>query len=541
MSIARRRIEGKPRDEWPLVIRYTGRDGRRHTETIQSGLKKDAQRRLREIEIEKEHGLHVPKSQTENMAFLLKLWLDHYEVLVKRGIKAYSTFLNYKRDVKLHLLPEFGGTLITRLEAIHVQHFVDNLMSRRIFSTDGTGKRRERQYSLSRLKVITIPVKLALDFAVDHKLVGRNVLKDRPIRLPEARESTRPWLEFEDAKALLRACDQRKALGLHTDDSARLWRNQSLLIMLLMFTGMRESEACGLQWEDIDLSKRMIHVRHQMTRLGQVTERLKTKKARRSIPVNEMLYQALVNHASLEERHGQVLSGANNQPMRSYVVIQTIIPKVMKRAGLVKDDGTHKFTAHQLRHFAGSIWLAEGMPLDQVSRLLGHGSSAITQKVYIHQLQHDDRAAVAIERIGALISGQPVPTVQMIEQAIAEPEVRLNSSYDRVIEMPVSAPQPAPIRTIKDLRAMQRGRALELWKANRSAAEIAAELGVTNVTVTSWIQEDHGDLRRAVRMARAYEKLTPEQITERQRKNRERYHERRKQMRETASRNVTPE
>jgi hypothetical protein len=40
---------------------------------------------------------------------------------------------------------------------------------------------------------------LALDFAVDHKLVGRNVLKDRPIRLPEPPESTREWLEQEDA------------------------------------------------------------------------------------------------------------------------------------------------------------------------------------------------------------------------------------------------------------------------------------------------------------------------------------------------------
>jgi integrase len=546
MSIARRRIPGKPREEWPLVIRYSGRDGNRHEETIKSGLKKEAQRRLREIEYEKEKGIHVPKSQTENIAFLFKLWLDHYEMLINRGHGARSTLDAYKRDVKLHLLPEFGGTLITRFEALQGQHFVDKLMSRRPFRKDGSGKREATgQYSYSRLKAITIPLKLALDFAVDHKLVGRNVLKDRPIRLPEPPESTREWLEQEDAVKILRACEQRKAVGLHSDDNALLWRNQAVLIMLLMFTGIREAEACGLQWQNVDFSRRLLHVRHQMGRDGVITERLKSKKAKRSIPINEFLYEALVRHApDVQDRVGTVLRNRWNQPMRLNVVISTIIPKVMTRAGLVKDDGSHKFTAHQLRHFAGSIWLAQGMPLDEVSRILGHTTIDFTRKTYIHQLEGDTRAAEAIERVGALFSGRPVTMLPAISTTADAPMIEYRPEAENgqtLPSMPVEIEAKPFDFTTKGMREMQRQRCFELWKANRSAREIAAEIGVTNVTVLDWIQQEFGNLKRVVQRTRRYEHATetPERREERNRKQREYYHARRQRARQNVSRDVT--
>jgi integrase len=540
MSVARRKIPGKPPEEWPLVIRYTGRDGRWHTETIKSGLKKDAQRRLREIEIEKEKGIHVPKSQTENMAFLFRLWLEHYETLVHRGFKARSTFLNYERDVRLHLLPEFGGMLITRFEALQAQHFVDQLMRRKVLLRDGSGKRDpNKQYSISRLKQITIPLKLALDFAMDHKLVGRNVLADRPIRLPEMPDSNRQWMQVDDARKILRALNARRALGTHSDDNALLWRNQRLLIVLLMFTGIREAEACGLQWANVDLSRHVLHIRHQMGRDGIITERLKSKKAKRTIPINPLLYQALVNHAPrVEDRIGTVIRNTRGEPMRMSTVISKIIPKVMERAGLVDDNGRHRFTAHQLRHFAGSVWLAEGMRLDQVSRLLGHSSTSITEKIYIHEQEHDTQAAEVIARVAGIISGTPVDPMPVISPASAVPMIEQRAAVEFDLPAMVESPPPAPVYTTKGHREIQRQRAVELSK-DRSSAEIARELGVSQITVIEWIQEANGNLKRSVKRAAQYEKLTPEEREERNRKQREYYQKRRQKHHESMSRNVT--
>ena len=42
---------------------------------------------------------------------------------------------------------------------------------------------------------------------------------------------------------------------------------------------------------------------------------------------------------------------------------------------------------HELRHSAGSIWLAREMTLEQVSFRLGHSSVRVTENVYLHQLK----------------------------------------------------------------------------------------------------------------------------------------------------------
>jgi integrase len=538
MSIARRKVTGKGAEERPLVIRYTGRDGKRHQETIKSGLKKDAARRLREIEIEKEHGIHVPKSQTENMAFLFKLWLDHYELLVNRGIKARSTFDGYKRDVELHLLPEFGGTLITRFEALYAQHFVDQMMSKSPLKRDGSGKREHgRRYSLSRLRIITIPLKLALDFAVDHKLAGRNVLKDRPIRFPEMPSDEREWMDLEDGRKVLVALDRRKANGVKGDDNALLWRNQAVVILIMMFCGLREAEACGTQWEDIDLTERILHVRHQVERgTNRITTRLKSKSAKRSIPINEILYQALIKHAPrVEDRFGCVVKNTRGGVMATQTVIMTIIPKIMERAGLVKKDGSHRFTAHQLRHFAGSIWLAEGMPLDEVSRLMGHSRIETTRKTYIHQLQHDTRAREALERVSSLFTGRPVPDalpsapgvpLRLEHQQPGNQAAVADANGMEPVVMATDNGPAAPLDFSKGLRELQREHALSLWPAH-STREIAKMVKVSQMAVAEWIQEAHGNLKRRVLRTRRYENRTPEETEEINRKQREAYRRRR--------------
>lgn len=51
-------------------------------------------------------------------------------------------------------------------------------------------------------------------------------------------------------------------------------------------------------------------------------------------------------------------------------------------------------TPHALRHTAASLLIADGVPLDVVSRMLGHDGSRITKQIYIHitqELKNHDR------------------------------------------------------------------------------------------------------------------------------------------------------
>jgi integrase len=54
-------------------------------------------------------------------------------------------------------------------------------------------------------------------------------------------------------------------------------------------------------------------------------------------------------------------------------------------------------TLHSLRHTHASILIASGLDVLTISRRLGHGSPAITLKVYGHLFKTDDRAAQIME------------------------------------------------------------------------------------------------------------------------------------------------
>jgi integrase len=58
--------------------------------------------------------------------------------------------------------------------------------------------------------------------------------------------------------------------------------------------------------------------------------------------------------------------------------------KAQIAAGITKADGTAKYTPHSLRHFFASTALANGVPIHEVSRWLGHKSIKTTVDIYGH-------------------------------------------------------------------------------------------------------------------------------------------------------------
>jgi integrase len=57
-----------------------------------------------------------------------------------------------------------------------------------------------------------------------------------------------------------------------------------------------------------------------------------------------------------------------------------------------------RLTPHGLRHLHASLLLAEGLPLPEVSRRLGHANPSIIAGVYSHAMRDDTAAAQNIER-----------------------------------------------------------------------------------------------------------------------------------------------
>ena len=96
------------------------------------------------------------------------------------------------------------------------------------------------------------------------------------------------------------------------------------------------------------------------------------------------------------QEHGLVLASKVGTPLDPSHVRREFRRAIRGAAGLDPDD----WTPRELRHSFVSLLSDSGMPLEEISRLVGHSSTAVTELVYRKQirpvLQH---GATAMDRI----------------------------------------------------------------------------------------------------------------------------------------------
>jgi integrase len=70
--------------------------------------------------------------------------------------------------------------------------------------------------------------------------------------------------------------------------------------------------------------------------------------------------------------------------------------RVLTNAGIEAGD----WTPRELRHSFVSLLSDDGVPIEQISRLVGHTSTVVTEKVYRHQLRPVvEDGATAVDRL----------------------------------------------------------------------------------------------------------------------------------------------
>lgn len=202
---------------------------------------------------------------------------------------------------------------------------------------------------------------------------------------------------------------RRSEIPLYLEGCSVLYRP---VAELLIATGMRISEALGLQWDDVDFDRRVIRVYRQRTAGGD--DHTKSRRFR-SVSVGERLLRVLRDHYARQSElyacdlthhnvfvmpvrvrrhdHGRWRSSTAGEPMD-----RTTVSRDWHKHAL-EDAGLRDMPLHSLRHTAAASWLLAGQPLIYVQRQLGHSSITITERYYGHLEQSfADAAANETER-----------------------------------------------------------------------------------------------------------------------------------------------
>ncbi|MCL5884845.1 MAG: site-specific integrase, partial [Deltaproteobacteria bacterium] len=134
------------------------------------------------------------------------------------------------------------------------------------------------------------------------------------------------------------------------------------IIVLSLETGMRKEEVLALKWDHLDFSGRSIFV-----------EKSKNGESR-NVPMSERLSAVLRKHPV---RVGSPYVFAKKKNGKRYLDVKTAFEGACDRAEIVG------FRFHDLRHTAASHMAMAGVPLKAIGAILGHKTSAMTDR-YAH-------------------------------------------------------------------------------------------------------------------------------------------------------------
>jgi integrase len=193
----------------------------------------------------------------------------------------------------------------------------------------------------------------------------------------------------------------RKQIGRLVSATPARYR---LLVAVSLLTGLRQGEALGLTWQDVDAKAGVIMVRRQLDRSGELVEP-KTSAAKREIPIPPSLSKALTGHKRAAFAKGRakpsdfVFTSEAGGPMQRRNCARRGLDKALETTGLPH------LSWHDLRHVAASALIAEGASVPYVSRVLGHANPSITLSVYAHQFGAAEHAEATRERMEKAFGG----------------------------------------------------------------------------------------------------------------------------------------
>ncbi len=365
----RTRADGTEKVTW--LVDYVDSAGARRFESFYK--KKDADARLTDIRTELKLGIHTANTASVTLAEAAKLWLNAprskpWERATKR---------NYQGYVEHHILPLIGRYKLSKLTVPVIAGFRDRLL--------------EQGTSVAITRKVLIALKGILKRATESGLVAHNNATDVTVE-----QSSRTHDKVEIGKDIPTIAEINTILANANDR----WRP---FFVTAVFTGLRSSELRGLRWCDVEVDKKVIHIRQRADRWGTIGDP-KSQAGNRDVPLPPMALNALREWKLRcpKSELGLVFPTTVGTVMLHSNICNLYFYPLQRRLGIVDDTGHHKYGLHALRHFYASWLIDQEFPPKKIQSWMGHASITMTFDCYGHLMETDndhEKLALAERRI----------------------------------------------------------------------------------------------------------------------------------------------
>ncbi len=299
-------------------------------------------------------------------------WL---ETTVKPRLRPL-TYAGYKVNVEKHLVPTLGKIPLDQLTPLHVQEMINGRLA-----AGFSGKSVAYMHQVLRT---------GLGLATRWDLVSRNVA--RLVDPPRVERSPVNPFTPDEARQFLTA--------------VRGHRLEALFSVALAL-GLRQGEALGLRWDDIDYVAGTLRVRNQLQRIdGKLTlVPPKTKRSRRTLVMPSMIVDSLREHEKRQVAE-KLLAGSKWQESGLVFANRVGAPTQARRVieqfhEALAAAGIRRVRYHDLRHSCATLLLVQGISPRVVMEVLGHSEIALTMNAYSHVVPELQREAA--QRMQAIL------------------------------------------------------------------------------------------------------------------------------------------
>jgi integrase len=338
-----------------------------------------------------------------------EIWLNR-----QKGLSPNS-LLSYRRELG-YALGHLGKLKLKNIKPHHAKDCMLKLSETVMLSGAGRGK----PMSHRTLTKVRMHLKTVFREAVQDGLLYINPMEAvKPLRQPRG-ESVGVALDFPQMTRF-----HELGLALYDAGLCRLFP----ALFTAASLGLRRGEVMALRWQDVDFEKGVLYVRQNITTPnGKVTiGPLKTAHSRRDVPLPVTLHKLLLRHLEGQQREQREAFGSWNRTGPVFATALGTYPHVdnlhRSLTCLVEWSDPDKFTdkkrlsvaseeaakleeviraggrlpdlsPHDLRHTAATLMLRRGMPVEVVSRILGHAKVSLTLDIYRHVLDSETKSVM---------------------------------------------------------------------------------------------------------------------------------------------------
>ena len=270
----------------------------------------------------------------------------------------------YARELRLYILPKWGGMTLRELRPDMLQEWVGQLMDGGYPAALPDGRDSKPLSARSIRNIMKVVLKGIFDYAVSN---GENPV-DR-VTVPKiVSDDDMVFLSVREVELL---ADEAEKIGKPVD---------GLLVRWQAYTGCRIGESLALKVGDVDADRRRARIGRTWTDDGHGGSMLGTPKngKARNIAIPRFLMpqiKAQMNGMGDDDWLFRATRGGN---VWTNTWRTRIWNKAVKAAGM-EDAGV---TIHSLRHTYASFAIAQGADVKTLQMQLGHSSPSITLNTY---------------------------------------------------------------------------------------------------------------------------------------------------------------